>query len=108
MGDHNPTMRQRAMLDFMVVKPKSTPSRESTTTSVAKVSTPPPQEDAATVPRGKKADAEQMWGEEVDRVLKNKFKFDSFRPMQRDIVLSVLSGKDTFVLMPTGGDKSLC
>ena len=37
-------------------------------------------------------DPEVKWGAIVDRVLKDTFKFDSFRPLQRDVVLSVLSG----------------
>ncbi len=34
--------------------------------------------------------------------------FESFRPLQEDIVRSVLAGKDTLALLPTGGGKSVC
>jgi ATP-dependent DNA helicase RecQ len=44
----------------------------------------------------------------LDEALKEFFGFDSFKGMQRDVVQSVLDGKDTFVIMPTGGGKSLC
>ena len=41
-------------------------------------------------------------------ILKNVFGYESFRPVQEDVVVAMLDGEDAFVLMPTGGGKSLC
>lgn len=41
-------------------------------------------------------------------ILKEFWKHDSFRPLQEDIILSVLQGNDTLALLPTGGGKSIC
>lgn len=55
-----------------------------------------------------KAEVEAKYAEKMEEILQNTFGHPQFRPSQREVMVSILSGQDTFVLMPTGAGKSLC
>jgi ATP-dependent DNA helicase RecQ len=44
----------------------------------------------------------------IQEILKHYWNHDSFRPLQEEIIQSVLIGRDTLALLPTGGGKSIC
>ena len=44
----------------------------------------------------------------IEEILKQYWNHDTFRPMQAEIIRSVLMGNDTLALLPTGGGKSVC
>ena len=76
--------------------PKAGESKEKTTPET----TPTPCAEAP----AKGAPEDQ----DVTKALKKHFGFDSFKGEQKAIIETLLTGKDVFVLMPTGGGKSLC
>ena len=45
---------------------------------------------------------------DLTQALQKHFGFSVFKGNQQEIIESILEGNDTFVLMPTGGGKSLC
>ncbi|SEO40968.1 ATP-dependent DNA helicase RecQ [Flavobacterium sp. CF108] len=46
--------------------------------------------------------------QDAQEILLKYWKHQSFRPLQKEIIDSVLEGQDTFALLPTGGGKSIC
>ena len=44
----------------------------------------------------------------LEEVLSRVWGYDSFRPLQQEAMTAILEGRDSIVVLPTGGGKSLC
>ncbi|XP_072255039.1 ATP-dependent DNA helicase Q1-like [Pyxicephalus adspersus] len=49
-----------------------------------------------------------VWSQKVREELRNSFQLDNFRNLQLETINATMAGRDVFLIMPTGGGKSLC
>src|SRR5438128_2364701 len=82
----------------------TTIKKASAKTTAKKTTSDQPPKKASS---GKKASAAEH-SYDIHKSLFNYFGFDKFKGRQEDAINSLLNGNDTFVIMPTGGGKSLC
>jgi ATP-dependent DNA helicase RecQ len=89
--------------------PPRLPAQESTAPAMAGApdldAPTPPSPPPAIEPGGTGRQAELA---QARRLLKSVFGYDSFRPLQGEIIENLLLGRDTLAVMPTGSGKSLC
>jgi RecQ family ATP-dependent DNA helicase len=98
-----PTIPTASMATAQAPRPSSLVNAQNT--NAARMFRPPP-------PQGNLAQQQQPeptfpWTEKVEHLRVNTFRIDSFRDHQKDIINATLSGQDVFVIMRTGGGKSL-
>ncbi len=89
----------------------ATKTKEVAKKPAAKKTTAVKIEKTAAKPASKKsksATSNKYTSQQLADALQDHFGFDGFKSIQEDIIHSVLNGNDTFVIMPTGGGKSLC
>ncbi|HRH60447.1 MAG TPA: DEAD/DEAH box helicase [Chitinophagaceae bacterium] len=78
-----------------------------TTTKKAAAKTAKPAADTKKA-AAKKVSSNGVHGYNIHKGLQSHFGFEVFKGRQEEAINSLLNGHDTFVIMPTGGGKSLC